>query len=279
MFDRTLFVLVSCCLEEGRTKILQKVVANLISENSRINFFNNLMVFDNGSTVPQVADILKKLPNVYRSDENVGYWSALNWSLNNYQKIFNKNFDFFYVIESDLLHYKMEKLMIAQDFLDKNPDVGSVRTQKFSVFWKILYRKGSFLSSWTHDSFNFTAIPTGEKMSLEKSKTHPDIYITNMHAKLVGLNRMELIKKIFSILQTKDKVTELDFFTEYFKYYKKTAMLNGGIFTEKLASRLQRHQVVTGSHITNQITQKTGYMGTRISYIKKDGFNVTPFGN
>lgn len=275
MFDRTLFILVSCCLEETRANIFSQVVKNIHECNKKTKFIDKLIVFDNASTDMETLEAIKNFPITVQSNKNIGYWTAIDWCLRNYKTLLNKEFEFLYIIESDLLHFNMHKLQIAENFLSSYPDVGSVRTQKFSVKFKHFYSKYNFLSTFTHDAVNLTAYPSGKKVTFSKCKTHEGIYFSNIHGKLYGLNRIKHIKLMFNSLAKKENIGEYDYFNEYDKYFKVTGILDGGIATDRLASRLKINKVVISSYIDNKNAKSSGYLGTRNSKIIRTGFVIS----
>ena len=232
------------------------------------------MVFDNASKIDSTISELKKYPLVLKSSKNVGYWSAVSWCLENYRNFFDAKFDYVYIIESDMLHYKFGKLQEAVAFLDENKDVGSVRTQKFSKVFKAFYSKESILSSFTHDAIRLTSYPSGEKAWFKKAASFKHIYLSNLHGKIVGLNRLDIMEEIFESLRDRSTVSEADYFAEYFQRYRHTGVLNGGIFTERLASRLQRNKVNIGSYTPIQENDANAYQPTRFDKIITSGFDV-----
>lgn len=273
MFEKVLFILVTCSMEPKRAKIFDKVSANLTQINKDFSIFNNMIAFDNNSTINSTIESLKSYPYSYQSSYNIGYWSALNWCFENYKTIFKKEFDFVYIIESDMMHYNFFKLKEATEYLYQNSDVGSVRTQKFSIMFRKFYEKSSILSRFTHDAINPISFPSGEKSWFIKSKHYKYLFKSNIHAKLVGLNRLDNMIDIFTELKNIKRIGEEDFFKLSFKNYKFNGIINGGIFTEKLASRL-KNGVPRGSYSSNNINPKINYKATRTDMINTKGFNV-----
>lgn len=274
MFDNILFILVTCSLEEKRAEILNQVSNNLLNINKEYKIFKNLIVFDNASTVNSTIDSLRNYPNVYQSSTNIGYWSALNWCLDEQNKLLNRDFKYVYIIESDMVHFDFWKLREAVSYLEENEDVGSVRTQKFSVAFRHFFSKGSIFSKFTHDAINLISFPSGEKCWFEKTD-YKHIFRSNIHGKLIGLNRMTNLQKIFAKLRNKDHVSEEDFFVLAQKNYKFNGVINGGIFTERLASRLKRGKVPMGSQNILKFNVITDYNTTRRDKIITSGFKVT----
>lgn len=274
MFDRVLFILVTCSLDQKRAQVFQNVSNNLLQLNSDFDIFKNFMVFDNASTIPDTIMELSKYPLVFQSSKNIGYWSALYWCLNNYQNFLKSKFDYVYIIESDMLHFNFGKLKSAISFLDDHDDVGSVRTQKFSKFFKSFYSKDSLLSTFTHDAIRLTSYPSGEKAWFQKIENCENIYLSNLHGKIVGLNRLMVMKEIFDEFKDGSTVSEADYFHKYFNRYRLTGVLNGGVFTDKLASRLQKGKVTMGSYSKADGIDSDAYHPTRLDQIITSGFEV-----
>ena len=274
MLDDIFFILITCSLEEKRSLVFDKVSNNLAEIDRDFKILKNLIAFDNASTQISTIDNLKNYPNAFQSSKNIGYWSALNWCLNERINVLKRDFKYVYIIESDMLHFDFWKLEEAVNYLEENQDVGTVRTQKFSVAFKPFFSKGNILSMFTHDAINLNAFPSGKKSWFEKSKKHKHIYRSNIHGKLVGLNRLDNLLNIFERLQKKEKVSEEDFFILASSNYKYSAIIDGGIFTDKLASRLQMGSVPMGSYnaLTNNLTSE--YRATRKDKIINSGFDV-----
>jgi len=269
--NNTLFFLVTCTKESTRFEVLKQVINNLSSVMDD-NFFKNLLVFDNGSTHPGSLEILKeKFENVYHSKKNIGYWSAIFWCLSNYQKLMKKEYKYIYIIESDLIHFHDAtfKLNKCEEFLDLNNDVGSIRTEEFSVLNKHLYdkRKPSNTSrkyAWVVQE-NFI-----EKKRVEfiLSNDELKIYKCNFLAKLPGFSRIEAIKDVFLELSKLKNFDEIDYQKFYYEKYKISAVLEGGIFHSKLTNELPK-SIINGS---SNFDKKIDYKPTRFDSITQTVF-------
>ena len=261
------FLLVTCCLEQSRTEILSHVVQNLCEQNPILK--NNLTVFDNASTDTNSVELLKaNFDNVYRADKNVGYWSAIDWwltTVDHQQK-------YIYIIESDMIHYDFDKILACESFLEKHPDVGSVRLHEYSVKNKHLYNKDAPLPESKRTTWqSHTNKITGQPIHVIDSEN--DIYVTNFLTQLPALNRYETMKTVFNKLKTLSEFSELDFQRLYHNVYDKIAILDGGIFHCNLS--MYETQTLTGSWSSRTLLEKFGYLRTRQStIIPLDKYNV-----
>ena len=204
--NNTLFLLISCSLDKTRDEVFDKVSKNLIRQNKKFKFFHNLLVFDNASTQLKTLNCLKLFPNVLKCNKNIGLWSAVSWSLNNYKKYFKKKFKYVYLMESDCIHFDLNKLNEAELFLDKNKNFGSVRCQKFSVFFKKFFDKDSIFSKYARNPIRMRSYPSNNPAYFKKAQYYKNIFLSNLHAKLVGLNRIEMLIDILQVLAKKKRV-------------------------------------------------------------------------
>ena len=73
-----------------------------------------------------------------------------------------------------------------------------------------------------------------------------------------------VMKDIFNEFKDCSTVSE-DYFNKYFSRYRLTGILNGGVFTDKLASRLQRGKVTMGSYSKDGGIDSNDYHPTRLT--------------
>jgi hypothetical protein len=266
MNSKTLYLLITCSKEQTRHQVLDAVVKNLSNiMTSEVN--DNLIVFDNQSTVEDSIKILSEnFKNVYQSRVNLGYWSALNWCLENYQTLLNRQYKYVYIIESDLIHTDdaFSKIKTCEDFLDKYDFIGFVRTEEFSVKNRHLYDKDSYSRdsktyAWTRQ---FNSIE-GRGVEFMQSEDFPDIYACNFLAKLPALSRLEVVKNVFSSLKNNDSFSEQEYQKLYYKHHQVSALIDGGIFHSKLTNENVFHNV-NGSH---NFSKNLDYHSTRCSKI------------
>lgn len=273
MTTSTLYLLVTCSMDEGREYLACQVCKNLEAENSGHNFTEDLIVFDNASLYERHFESIPKDAKLIKSDRNVGYWSAINWVLRHYKKIMGRDYDYIYIIESDLIHRDMKRLDYCEDFLINNPNVGGIRTQNFSVKFKVFYnKKYHWIPFVNKSSLVSQKNPiTGDSVWFDLVNKDAKIYLTNFHAKLPSLNRVHAMKKVFKKLEAKKNITEFDFMKLYFKEYPLMGILDGGLY--KMLSSIET-SYVSGSYSTYDQLKKIGYSNTRIDEIVSSGFSV-----
>jgi hypothetical protein len=255
------FLLVTCCREDSRAHILNEVVTNLKSQFPECA--SQVTVFDNASTVSGVRELLiSNFDNVFSSDKNVGYWSAIHWWLNHVKDSDSK---YTYIIESDLIHYGFQSLWSCVEFLDKNDDVGSVRLHEYSIANRHLYNKdvphkNSRRTLWLSHINKMTNKP----VEIEETTSNL-IYKTTFLTQLPALNRFSAMKIAFDVLQHMPHFSEIDFQRLYWEQYKKTAIFDGGIFNCDLTA--YGRKVITSSWTpANELTM-LGYQTTRFASI------------
>lgn len=254
------FLLVTCCREQSRTQILSQVIDNI--EQQAPTLLKTMTVFDNESTDPVVSEMLtSKFSNVKLATPNLGYWSAINWWLEN---LASDPPQFTYVIESDMIHFAFDKIWQCEKYLQKNPDVGSIRLHEYSVENRHLYNKdvptkGSRTTWQSH-----TNKATGKPISIDP--THTDgIHKTNFLTQLPALNRYESMCRVFKKLLEIKSFTELDFQRLYHEEHNVTGILDGGIFHCDSASFGTK--AITGSWTSKDELKRLGYLDTRFATI------------
>jgi hypothetical protein len=278
MTHRTLYLLVTCCVEKTRYDILKTVVANIKYEQASKHFSieDDLIVFDNGSTFPGTIELLKsnfqksriarKEPLIFRSQKNEGFWSAINWVLNSADWV--RNYQYIYVIESDHTHFALEKVQDIETFLDRHQDVGGVRGQEFLVSQAHLYDKGrpvdgSRTYAWVHQANPVTK----QRITFEPTDV-PDFYRSQFLSQLHSVNRMTAFYDVFADLQKLSangiRFSELDYQLRYYEKYPVFGVLDGGLFHAKLS---WFNGSVAGSYIAAPQVESLGYQETRISTI------------
>jgi len=265
------FLLVSCCMEETRFSVLKDVIKNLPMKDER--FISKLTVIDNASTFTDSVDLLKlHFDNVYQTNINTGYWSAIDWWLTH---ISNRDVKYTYIIESDMIHYDFDRIWNCIEFLDQNECVGSVAVQEFSIEKKHLFDKNniskdSILRS-VRRHFN---VFENKKVTFEKSNFElDDIWITNLIAKLPSVNRYNVMKKVFHALGRMSRFSETDFQKLYYEHHRKTAVLNGGIYYAE--GDLPNDNKVAGSSTNSQKLKSIGYLPTRqATILTQEMYNI-----
>lgn len=272
MINDIAFLLVTCCLEPSRTEILKQVITSL-NEQAPLQL-NKISVFDNGSTESGVIELLEQnFTNVYRTPKNVGYWSAINWWLQQQKK---NNPTFTYIIESDMIHYDFEALNVCAELLKRNDDIGSVRLHEFSFDKRHYYNKdnpihGSKKNIWQ----SFTNNVTHKKIVFSEPIrfSGKNFYTTNFLTQLPALNRFDDVAEIFDDLAKLKNFTERDFQAKYYERYDKTAILDGGIFHCDAGGFDNKDKTITGSWSSEEDLKRVGYQNTRFASIQS-GFDI-----
>lgn len=260
----TLFVLVTCSLEESRDKVLQAVVDNLSEcASRRPGLLDDMLVVDNASTMPATPQALKaRFPHVWQTDRNVGYWSAIDWALRAHRDVLGgHDYRFVYVIESDMVHYALERLVEAESFLASRPDIGAVRCQEYSVAEQALYDKGAPMPgsctwAWQSHVHRFT----GQRIEHRPSGV-AGIYETDFLTQLPALNRLTTLQDAFRKLRLVSSFAEPDFQRLCYEPYPVNALLDGGIYHCRLGA--QGTGTTTGSWTPADVLRWTGYQETR----------------
>ncbi len=266
----TAFLLVTCCKDPSRAEILNQVVENMKEKAPQLQY--SVTVFDNASTEPGIADVLKgTFKHVYQSDQNVGYWSAIHWWLTEGLKELPPRYT--YIVESDMMHYDFPKIWEAASYLERHPDVGSVRLHEYSVANRHLYNKDaprpdSRSNLWQSHTNRLTGRP------VEFVQREGSVWETTFLTQLPALNRYETMLDVFNELATVPAFTEPDFQRLYWQRYQKTGIVDGGIFNCDLNPYGSKG--ITGSWSSPEQLAKVGYHATRTASITPvDGYTVT----
>lgn len=255
------FLLVTCSKEPTRADILSKVVDNIRTHAPEL--LDTVTVFDNASTEEGTKELLcNTFSNVYQSDKNVGYWSAIDWWLEN-QHLNPATYT--YIIESDVIHYAFDKIWSCAKFLDRNLDVGSVRLLEYSIANRRFYNKdapvpGSRISAWQ----SHTNKITGGHVYLEQGED--DVWRTTFLTQLCALNRYDVLLESFRQLRQLPKFSEFDFQKLYWQRYNVTGILDGGIFHGDLSVDLKQNAAI-GSWTDPTKLKEMGYQPTRYASI------------
>lgn len=263
------FLLVTCCLEQSRAEILGQVLKNLGEQAPELR--ETLTVFDNASSIPGTVDVLRDCyTNVYQSDKNVGYWSAIDWWLTH---LADDPPTYTYIIESDMIHYGFNKLWGCAQYLSDNPDVGSCRLHHYSIADRHLFdkdkpRPDSKRNLWQSHTNRVTGKP------IIFSQSQGDIWTSSFLTQLPALNRYVTMAEVFKELEQAPRFSELDFQARYWQRFQRTAILDGGIFNCDLNPYGVR--AVTGSWSSPEELRQIGYQPTRMATITpRDQYKVT----
>lgn len=264
--DDILFVVVTCTRDHSREHALKKLVKSIQTQHAQVGFNGNLLIFDNASHTLEPLKPLEGIARFVLSESNVGYWSALNWSMENASHILGRTFPYIHPIESDLVLFKMERLARARDFLEKHPDIESVRTQEFSVRNRHRYFKnGRTLFSVRRSQVADYNGVTEEKVDFEAVDECTDIFLANWHSKVPALHRFEALQSVFSDLAAQEKLSELDFMRLMHKRCPRVGVLDGGIFFCLLNNPIWfwEKRWMTGSWGDPKVMRELGYRSSR----------------
>lgn len=264
--DRVLFVVVSCTRDPSRERAFGRLIKSLNREHERVGFRNNLMLFDNASHI-RTPTARWKVPAIFADcAENVGYWSALKWSMDNAFELFGRQFDYIHPIESDLVLYKLDRLGEAVRYLDGTSAIQTVRTQEFSIANRNRYFKGG--SMWFARRRSLVADYNGvteTKVAFEKVGGFDRIYESNWHAKVPALHRWSALLNALDELAARDSIDELQFMQVMQAQSERVGVLDGGIYYALLNNPIWpwEKRLLTGSWSDPSKLKKAGYRPTR----------------
>lgn len=260
-------------MDETRRDLACQVGKNLVSQNVTYPFFDDLLIFDNASPFDDHLKIFPSTVKTVRTNVNVGYWSAIYWTLLNYERLLNRKYKYLYIIESDLEHWHMFKLELCETFLNDNPRVGGVRTQEFSVKFRMLYDKRYHWAPFVkrHSLVSQRNVVTKERVWFRRVAREDSILTTNFHTKLPALNRLDALTTVFDRLAVKGQINEIYFMHLYYNLYPDMALLDGGIWRQ--ISHIDTAHL-SGSYSTAEELERTSYYDTRTDYIRTQGFSV-----
>lgn len=261
------FLLVTCCREQSRAEILAEVIKNLHEQAPEL--YETLTVFDNASTIPGTIDVLRdSFTHVYQSDKNVGFWSAIDWWLDHLN---DDPPQYVYIIESDLIHSRWNKLWECAAFLDRHPGCGGVRTHEYVVAERPLYdkdhpRRDSKRHAWrSHKN-----IITGQRVDIDHAED--DLYVTTFPAHVPALNRYSMMDRTFKKLRQMPGFTEHDFQRACHEQYQQMGLIDGGLFKELAYNGAG----AVGSFMSPDALKKMGYQTTRSATITpQDQYKVS----
>lgn len=244
-------------MDSSRSEILSQVIDNLIAESPGLK--HELDIFDNASTHFDRSIIRQNFDNVYFSDRNVGFWSAIDWWLN---KLSDDPPDYVYVIESDLIHHDFFRINDCALFLDSNPDLGGVRIHEYVVTERHLYDKDNpCVGSHRHAWRSHINRVTGE--SVQISQGSGDLYKTTFPAHVPAINRFSMMKHAIDCLGILPTFSEHDFQRFCHDCYQRNAILDGGLFQELAFNGAG----AVGSFLPADVLNQMGYQTTRTAKI------------
>lgn len=266
--EATLFVLVTCSRDVTRRDMAIAVTRNLAALTEEMGQSDRLVIFDNASTYLEHLEFAPKNAIICRSAENVGYWSAINWVLEHVGELTDFECRYVYVIESDLEHSALRPLALCERFLADHAEASSVRTQEFSVAARWRYNKSL---KWlpfhvVRSQVSLRNAVNNERASFTKVPAYKGIYLSNLHAKLPALQRLDTLKKVFASLAAMEGFTEFNFFKEMLAQHPMIGVFDGGLF-HSLTTWDDRASTVSGSYTSPESLAKLGYQATRTAKI------------
>lgn len=263
----TLVLLVTCSRDESRRDLACAVLRNLLPLLPPAGLESSFVLFDNGSTHREHLDLLPASARCVLSPENIGYWSAIDWVARNAVALFGRDFEFVYIVESDLVHGDLRPLGACEEFLRREPRASGVRTQEFSVRWRWRFDKQLHWLPFhvTRSEVSLRNAVTGEPVWFERADAEAGIYLTNFHPKLPALNRLGALRACLARLAARDAFTEADFFATMMEQHELTGLLDGGLF-HALIDRNDRG-AVSGSYSSSGDIARIGYLPTRTARI------------
>ncbi len=257
----TLAVLITCSRDQTRGEMAREVMKNLRVQIPLAGLSDSFIVFDNGSLYREHLDFAPPGATILESKKNVGYWSAINFVLSNYETYIKRRFEFIYLIESDLIHHDLDRLSECEIFLRRHSEASCVRTQEFSVAMRWRYSKALQLLPFhvRRSQVNLFNAVSKERAWFKKADGGSKIYLSNLHAKLPALNRIDLMRQTFARLSTLEEFSEGDFFAEMFRTHSHIGVYDGGLYH----SIFDRKSHLSGSYSSDREMKEIDYLPTR----------------
>jgi len=266
----TLLLLVTCSRDETRRDLAIRVTTNLAELTPTAGLADRFVVFDNGSTLDDHLALVPPGTIVCRSERNLGYWSAIQWVLAHRDHLFGQPFEYLYIVESDLVHRDLVPLGVCERFLESEPRAACVRTQEFSV--RLRWR---FDKRWQRLPFHVlrSQIVLRNAVTDEKAWFRPaagleEVYLSNLHAKLPALNRLDALDRVFGKLSEMASFTERDFFRLMMERHPYVGVYEGGLFWSAV-SWANRDRFVMASYTDERHLGRLGYQPTRATRIER----------
>lgn len=270
----TLFLYVTCSLEKTRELAAVQASETVLREMQINGLMNHFIMFDNRSTHTRHMKIWPDNTNLFVASKNIGYWSAIYWVLQNYQRLLNRSYKYIYIMESDCLQYDVHKLAGCEQWLDNNPNAGAVRCQEYSRRLWFLFDK-RFKRLPFHKTNSAVAHyngATNQKIVFGPRDRETGIFETNFHSKLPAVNRVQHMNEVFARLLQKRHFGEGDFMQECQKVFEVVGVLDGGTF--RAMGNKPSTKMVTGSYSYKDDLKKIGYRATRSDRLITSGFDV-----
>lgn len=266
----TLVVLVVCSRDQTRNEVAVEVMKNLAELLPAAGLSHSFLSFDNGSIYRDHEAHVPKGAVVCRSGDNIGYWTALKWILDRRDELFDRKFEYLYIVESDHIHSDLRPLGLCERFLEAEPSASCVRTQTFAVslLWRWRYNKRLWRLPFydAHNAVQMFNAVTNEPAWFRKAHGFEPIYISNLHGKLPTLSRLSVMDEAFAKLATMEKFTEWHLFEAMMQDHPHIGVYDEGLFYTKVSSK-KRDAIVSGSYTKEQDLIRMGYATTRTANI------------
>ncbi len=264
----SMLLLVTCSRDEARRDLAVTVMQNRAVLVPRAGLAGRCVVYDNASSFDDHLAFAPLGSTVVRSQTNDGYWSAIKWVLDNRRQLISGDLRYLYIVESDLTHSSLEPLGDCERFLSQEPRAACVRTQEFSVRWRLRFEKRLRLLPFhvERSAISLANAVTGERAWFRRAEGFEGIYLSNLHAKLPALNRLDALERVFARLADADEFTEGDFFREMMRLYPLIGVFDGGLY-HSLVSWSDKKDIVTGSWAHPDELRRLGYQATRTARI------------
>lgn len=259
----TLYLIVTCCREPTRFAILQNVVQNF-KDQFPDSFQNDLIVFDNASNDETCQLLTDTFRNVWRSEQNVGLWNAIYWTLQNYERVLGRTYKFIHIMESDHCYFHADGLVDCENVLEQT-DYGAIKCHEYSVKNKHLYDKdqqqvGSHTDCW----IRHRNVVTDKPVELIRLMTNSNVYVTNFLVNLHNVLRIDSMKTVFNALRTAKNFDEQQFQREFHKLHPQILLLDGGVFNMTFGDKHVLKQTMMGSGNNGEAFSKAGYVETAV---------------
>ncbi len=268
----------TCARSATRASIEKKTIENFFQKGKLFQEKALFTIFDNASTFTSHWNPRDSGMNytLYVSRRNLGLWSAIKYMVDSLDRDYGGTIKYLYIIESDLIHDSFDLLPTLTRTLDIREDLGMFRTQVFSRHKRWQYdKKFSFLPASLHraeSAVTWRNAVSHDRATFEKIDGSTLLLSTNLHAKLPGLHRIEVLQEVLQSLADRNPFTERDFFEQYMKKFSTHGILNGGIWEATTSIRANPEE--TASYAQEGRYESLGYLRTRtasiMSYDERD---------
>jgi len=174
------------------------------------------------------------------------------------------------------VHWNLAPLGVCERFLESEPRASCVRTQEFSVRWRWRFDK-----RWQRLPFHVLRSQivlrnavTDEKAWFQPAAVTEGVYLSNLHAKLPALNRLDALDRVFGALSEMASFTERDFFRLMMRCHPYVGVYEGGLFYSAV-SWANRDRFVMASYTGEGQLARLGYQPTRAARIERAPMGIS----